>query len=61
MARLRVMRRSARADFDKKWKQNVLGCANLAIANKGYCLAERQMPLIKERYLCIKWVRLSNS
>ena len=37
---------SARADLDKKWEQNVLRCVDHGIVNKGYCFAERQMPLL---------------
>jgi hypothetical protein len=49
MARPRVMCGSARADLDNSWKQTVLRYIDPGIVKKGYCLAERRMPLPKER------------
>jgi hypothetical protein len=47
MARLGVMCLSVQADIDRKWEHTVLRCRNHGSVNKGYCLAERQMPLLE--------------
>jgi len=45
------MCRSARADIDKKWEQNVLRCIDPGVVNRGYCLAKRRMLLLLRKKL----------
>ena len=45
-ARLGVMCQSAGANVDRKWEQIALRCGDHGRVNKGYWLAERQMPLL---------------